>query len=440
MSSSRYRPWGNYPIVDHAEIEHMRWHNEPLPAAPAGLSCLPFGNGRSYGDCCVNADNCLIDARGMDRFIAFDRSSGRLECEAGVLLSEILELALPSGWFLPVTPGTQFVTVGGAIANDVHGKNHHRNGTFGHHVLEFELARTDGSRQRLTPDDDAELFRATVGGLGLTGLITRATIQLKPVAGPWIDQSLIAFANLDEFCSRSAESDQGFEHTVAWVDCIASGPKLGRGLMMCGDHADAPPNDAPSAGKRMNFPLTPPISLVNGISLRMFNELYYRVKGRQAGDSRMHYQPFFYPLDNILNWNRMYGPKGFFQYQNVVPLEGGQEAMREMLERIGRSGQGSFLAVLKRFGDQPAAGMLSFPRPGYTLALDFPNRGARTLRLLESLDEVTRQCGGAVYPAKDARMSAASFQAYYPEWERFSKHIDPGFSSSFWRRVTESTA
>ena len=377
----------------------------------------------------------------LDHFISFSPEDGVLECEAGLLLSDIIRVVLPQGWFLPVSPGTQFVTVGGAIANDVHGKNHHRAGTIGHHIQTLQLLRSDGSRLSCSLSENSDLFRATIGGMGLTGLITRARLQLKPVAGPYIDQELTPFSNIDEFFAIAEKTDTKFEHTVAWIDCASKGNELGRGIMMGGNHSEDPQeNDAPSRHKFLTLPFTPPFSLVNGLSLKLFNALYYRMQRRRSGRSRIHYRPFFYPLDNILSWNRMYGPKGFFQYQCVVPIALGKEAVREMLTQIERQGAGSFLAVLKRFGNHPPAGMLSFAREGYTLSLDFPNRGQQTLELLESLDQITREAGGAVYPAKDARMSAESFQRYYPNWPEFAAHKDPAFSSSFWRRVTESSA
>jgi FAD/FMN-containing dehydrogenase len=424
--------------VRHKDIFPARWPTDPLAGKGdvSGGSLLPFGNGRSYGDSCLNDGGSLIDARPLDRFVSFDAQSGLLHCEAGVLLSEILALTVPRGWFLPVTPGTQFVTLGGAIANDVHGKNHHRAGSFGNHVESLELLRSDGSRRHCSPGQNEGLFGATIGGLGLTGLITRAGIRLKPVAGPFIDQALVPFASIHDFFALAAGTDEQFEHTVAWVDCSAAGSSLGRGILMCGNHASRPSTGESGSRHLLSIPVTPPVSLIGSWSLKLFNGLYFRLQRRKQGRSQVHYRPFFYPLDNILSWNRIYGPRGFFQYQCAVPFGRGEAAIREMLERIGRSGAGSFLAVLKRFGGIQSPGILSFPRQGYTLALDFPNHGDRTLSLLESLDDVTREAGGAVYPAKDARMSPESFQTYYPQWRVFAGHKDPAFSSSFWRRVT----
>jgi FAD/FMN-containing dehydrogenase len=429
--------WGRWPRLDQQLIGlHSRFG--PLPA---GASMLAHGNGRSYGDVCLNGGGTLLLTRGLDRFIQLDADTGVLECEAGVLLSEIVDLTLPLGWFPPVTPGTALVTVGGAIANDVHGKNHHRTGSFGHHLLEFELQRSDGRVLPCSRERNADWFHATIGGLGLTGLIRWARLQLRRVAGVWMSGDSRRFSSLPEFFDMAAASDRDFEYTVAWLDCAASGRQLGRGVFMRANHdGDASSPRRRRAPRRM--PLSPPFSLINGLSVRIFNELYYHRPGAARSKARWHFAQYLYPLDALLDWNRSYGPAGFFQYQCVLPgtTEERTEALREMLLIIARSGRGSFLAVLKQFGDLPSLGMLSFPRPGVTLALDFPNRGPATLQLLESLDAVTRAAGGAVYPAKDARMSASSFRQYFPRWAQFAEYIDPRFSSSFWRRVTEQAA
>jgi len=401
---------------------------------------LPYGNGRSYGDVCLNDGGALLLTRGLDRFISLDPDTGIIECEAGVLLSEIIELALPHGWFPAVTPGTALVTVGGAIANDVHGKNHHRTGSFGHHVIGFELQRSDGQILHCGPEHNPDWFAATVGGLGLTGLIRTVRLQLRRVPGPWMAGDSRRFRTLDEFFALAAQSDHDYEYTVAWLDCASAGAKLGRGVFMRANH-QAHPRALPRRKSPRRLPLTPPVSPINGLTVRMFNELYFHRPAAQRPHALWHYQPFLYPLDVILEWNRIYGPRGFFQYQCVLPGSEREQdaALQDMLRRISGSGLGSFLAVLKKFGDIPSPGLMSFPRPGVTLALDFPNTGANTLRLLEELDAITRAAGGAVYPAKDARMSAAAFQQYFPRWQQLHRFIDPKFSSSFWRRVTGSS-
>ena len=433
VSTTAPSSWGRYPHSKPRQILPCRdAQTLTLPAEP--LSCLPFGNGRSYGDVCLNDGGALLCTQGLDRFIAFDPAMGLLRAEAGLLLSDILALIVPQGWFLPVTPGTQWVTLGGAVANDVHGKNHHVAGSFGNHVRAFELLRSDGERLICTPKQNIEWFQATVGGLGLTGLIAWVEIQLQRIANPWIVAENRRFASLDEFLALNDDYEARYPYIVSWIDCAARGRALGRGIYMAGMHAPPGLMKPPPVKRRaLTVPFAPPISLINNPSVRGFNWLYYHLPRPARG--LIPYQPFFYPLDNLLEWNRMYGRRGFFQYQCVIPPLDAREALREILARIAASGQGSMLAVLKRFGERTSGGLLSFPRPGITLALDFPNRGQKTLALLERLDEVTRQAGGAVYPAKDARMSGDSFRQYYPQWEVFSRSIDPRFSSSFWRRV-----
>jgi FAD/FMN-containing dehydrogenase len=428
--------WGRWPRHEQQLIT-LTSRFGPLPDV---TPMLPFGNGRSYGDVCLNGGGSLLLTRGLDRFISLDPVLGIVECEAGILLSEIIELVLPHGWFPAVTPGTALVTVGGAIANDVHGKNHHRTGTFAHHLIEFELQRSDGQILRCAPDHNPQWFCATIGGLGLTGLIRKARLQLRRVPGPWISGDSRRFRNLSEFFALAAQSDHDYEYTVAWLDCATAGAKLGRGVFMRGNHV-AHTAAAPRRKSPRRLPFTPPVSPINGFSVRLFNGMYFHRPAAQKPHALWHYQPFLYPLDGVLEWNRIYGPSGFFQYQCVLPGTAGEEhaALREMLQRIARSGLGSFLAVLKKFGDMPSLGLLSFARSGVTLALDFPNSGTATLRLLEDLDAITRAAGGAVYPAKDARMSAESFQRYFPRWQQLHPFIDPKFSSSFWRRVTGST-
>lgn len=435
MTGGTYQSWGR---IDFGPQSGIRFDQRmsALPECAADKTMLPFGNGRSYGDSCLNTDGVLIDCRRLDRFISFDSDTGVLRCEAGVLLADILDVTVPRGWFLPVSPGTKLVTVGGAIANDVHGKNHHREGTFGCHLRCFELLRSDGGRLLCAPEDNPDYFQATIGGLGLTGLVTWAEIQLKPIANAYIDQEIIRFHNLAEFFRLSRDSDETHEYTVAWIDCLAKDISLGRGLFVRGNHAPAIVNaELKAPGDGPSIPFAPPLSLVNQLSLRAFNAFYFN---RQRGDhaaSQVHYQPFFYPLDSIGNWNRMYGAKGFYQYQCVLPLARGEAGMTEILRKIAAAGTGSFLAVLKLFGDRPSPGLMSFPRSGVTLALDFPNSGDKVRGLMDQLDAITSEYGGAVYPAKDARMSSEMFRQAYPGLEEFSKWIDPAFSSSFWRRV-----
>lgn len=423
--------WGRLSSDEHAVVTFSdRGQVQTcLRSATAGLA---HGMGRSYGDVCLNPQGKLWVTTSLDNFIAFDQHTGCLVCEAGVLLQDIQRLMIPRGWILPVTPGTQLVTVGGAIANDVHGKNHHVVGSFGDHVKSLTLIRTDGETIRCGPDLRPDWFTATVGGVGLTGVITVAEIQLCPVAGPWLDTETIPFGNLNEFFQLADASEAQWEHTVSWIDCISGGG--GRGLFMRGNPADIRTQTVLKAGK-FTMPIMPPVSLVNRLTLRPFNMAYYHLKKWRAGRARTHYEPFFYPLDNLLHWNRMYGPKGFFQYQSVVPRNVGQDAVQAMLKEIARSGDGSFLAVLKTFGNRQPVGMMSFPQPGVTLALDFPNHGDRTHKLFERLDAIVREANGRIYLAKDARMPRELFEAGYPRLAEFIHYRDPGISSALSRRL-----
>lgn len=437
MVSRVVSSWGNVIRAPHV-VYGLHGRHDPFPQLPAAGTVLPFGNGRSYGDSCLNVGGALLQTRSLDRFIRFDRETGVLACEAGMLLADILRLAVPAGWFLPVVPGTCYVTVGGAIANDVHGKNHHSAGTFGRHLRQFELLRSDGRRLICSPAENPEWFAATVGGLGLTGVMTWAELQLRPIRGPRLDVESIRFSNLDEFFSLCDELERSHEYTVAWIDCLGRGEQLGRGLLQCANHGQEPISPQPVTDRRMAVPFAPPMSLVNAVSLRVFNTLhYYGQRGRRKQMSQ-YFQDFFFPLDRILHWNRLYGPAGFYQYQCVVPTRDAREATAELLDTIARSGLGSFLAVLKRFGSLASPGMLSFPREGVTLALDFPNKGAAVERLFQSLDRIVSAADGTLYPAKDARMPGALFRSGYPRWQAFSNFIDPVCSSSFWRRATEN--
>lgn len=434
LSTKRILSWGRYPKTSHQHVHKPAW-NDQIPeilktAAPGSL--LPYGLGRSYGDSCLNAGRELIDCRRLDRILGFDEATGMLRCESGVSLSDIIDVLLPKGWFLPVTPGTRFVTVGGAIANDVHGKNHHCAGTFGAHVRQIGLHRSNDGLVHCSSRENADMLRATIGGLGLTGVIAWADIQLKRVAGPWIDRETIPFSSLTSFLELSRESDDRFEYSVAWLDCFAG--KNTRGIFFRGNHAaDTGKQFHRWRGPKLPFAL--PGRMLNRYSVRAFNTAYYKLHEARKGASVVPYDSFFYPLDAIRQWNLLYGKRGFLQYQCVIP-ETNVAAVEELLDRIARSGMGSFLGVLKQFGSAPPAGMLSFPRPGITVALDFAMRGERTLQLMQSLDEIVKQSGGALYPAKDARMSQSLFQASFPRWRNFVPYIDPKMSSSFWRRVT----
>lgn len=418
---------------------------DELPAilkTRGGHSVLARGLGRSYGDSGLNADNILIDMRALDHVRGFDQATGVLDAEAGVTLKGIIELCAHHGaaWFLPVTPGTKFVTLGGAIANDVHGKNHHGAGCFGNHVLSLRLMRSDGTVLTCSRGENADLFHATLGGMGLTGLILSARLALKSVPGLWVESEDIRYDSLDEFYALTNESLEGWEYTVAWIDCLARGAATGRGIFSRSRHAAASLPSPCVVDPHFALPFDLPYIALNKLTLAAFNALYIRKAPRRPARKRTSFDAAFYPLDAIGQFNRLYGRRGFYQYQCAVPTRSERDATRALLTEISQAGVGSFLAVLKTFGDKPSPGMMSFPMAGTTLALDFANDGASTLALLSRLDAITRAAGGRIYPAKDGRVSAADFQAGYPQWRDFARFIDSGFSSSFWRRVSAGVA
>jgi len=428
--------WGG--VKGGLHLEAAPAFRDGLPSALDGLvqargSVLAHGLGRSYGDSCLNVGAGLVRTTSLDRLLAFDTARGVLRAEAGLTLDALHRLTVPRGWFVAVTPGTRFVTLGGAVANDVHGKNHHVAGSFGCHVRRLALRRSDGTVLECGPDTETALFAATVGGLGLTGLIEWVELALAPLPSSDVEVENLRFDRLEAFFDLSEDS-KDWPYTVAWVDGLAGGEHLGRGIFSRGRPAATGPLDPEPPGKTRTMPATAPNGLINGLSVRAFNALYYRRPGATY-KGRTHFQPFFYPLDGIQQWNRMYGSAGFYQYQCIVPPDTARTAVPALLRRVSAAGSASFLAVLKNFGDRPSPGLLSFPTVGTTLALDFPNRGPRTLALMKALDEVVRECGGRLYPAKDARMSAAMFRAGYPTWAAFKDYIDPAFASDLWRRV-----
>jgi FAD/FMN-containing dehydrogenase len=434
--TNSFHSWGCYPNPKslNQRVRPLTSKDQVDLSVSVNETLLPYGNGRSYGDSCINNGGTLINARGLNRFIEFDSENGILRCEAGVLISEIIDFILPHGWFLMVTPGTRFVTIGGAVANDVHGKNHHRVGSFGCHIRSFELIRSNGQTLFCSKDTNKELFSATIGGLGLTGLISWIEFTLLKVNSSFMDVETISFDDLDEFFHISINSDKSYDYSVAWIDCLASGSKIGRGVFKRAKHSQEGGLALLNA-RVISLPIALPFSLVNQFSLKLFNSFYRWISQRNEGYNSEDIISFFYPLDSINNWNRAYGRKGFLQYQCVVPMEYANNVIREILERISISQQGSFFAVLKVFGDISSPGMLSFPRKGVTLALDFPNKGDKLFKLLNELDFLVRSSGGAIYPAKDARMSNETFCSSFPKFNEFSNLIDPAFSSSFWRRV-----
>jgi len=426
--------WGRYP-----RQEAQVWTPHSIGQACQQLgraegALIARGLGRAYGDSALAPQ--VISMRHCDHYAWFDPATGLVRCAAGVSLDDMLRTFVPRGWFLPVTPGTRYVTVGGAIASDVHGKNHHVDGAFSAHVRAVDIVLGNGERVSASPTENAELFHATCGGMGLTGVILAATIQLKPVQSSDVIETTIKTPNLDSALA-AFEQYGSATYSVAWIDCLARGAALGRSLLMLGEHA---PDGALAAPQKAALPVPCdlPAGLLNHASVRAFNALYYRrMLGRQR-TRRIPYTPFFYPLDGLAGWNRLYGKNGFVQYQFVLPKAAGSAGMREVLAAIADSGRGSFMAVLKAFG-AANANHLSFPTEGYTLALDFKAEPA-VFDLLERLDRIVLHYGGRLYLTKDARMSAETFQRSYPRWQEFEQvrarwHAHGRFASLQSRRL-----
>ncbi len=430
------KSWGNFPSLKNQKLVSTKSCNFSDKAKH-----LAIGLSRSYGDVCLNEDGVLLSNSENSKFISFDAQTGILKAESGVTISEIIKVFLPKGWFPPVVPGTKFVTLGGAIANDIHGKNHHISGTFGNHVKSFALKKSTGEEVICSEKNNKEMFSATISGLGLTGVIVWAEIQLKKVKSSHIDMKSIKFKNLDEFFSLSEAHDKNFEYTVAWLDCVSSGKNFGRGIYMAGNHSENKTNLKASFIEKIpnvlrTVPFFFPSFILNKYTIRIFNALYYNKQFSREINVPIGIDPFFFPLDAVFNWNKIYGKNGFFQFQCVVPESKSKECMKELLKIAVDSGQASFLAVIKKFGNKKSPGLLSFPRRGTTICMDFPNAGKDSVSLMKKLEEVTMNADGALYPAKDALMSELSFKKCFPNWSKFKKYIDPVFSSSFWRRVS----
>jgi FAD/FMN-containing dehydrogenase len=429
-----FESWGRYPLYQ-AEVKPIHWQGD-FPHVIDGVhhGALPVGMGRSYGDSCLLKDGTLVQTTGMNRLLDFDPATGLLTAEAGITLAQILEFAVPRGFFLPVSPGTKYVTLGGAIANDIHGKNHHVAGTFGNHVTQFELVRSDGSHLHCTPMENPDFYAATIGGLGLTGIITWATLRMKPIVTRMIDYTGIQFHGIDEFLDLTRQSEH-IEYTVSWVDVTSTGKNFCRGVFMQGDHSQVPGPLKTSAKPKLTFPIELPGSALNRYSVAAFNTLFFNKQIKPRVTALQDYEPFFYPLDAVLKWNKMYGKAGLLQFQYAIPWEHAREGTVAILQEVAKSGLASFLAVLKAFGDVPSPGMMSFPKPGITLAMDFPIKPEKSFALFDRLASMTHEFGGRLYPAKDARMTAPQFQAFYPQWEKFARYKDPALTSSFWERV-----
>ena len=413
--------WGLYPTI-LGRKDRARFLDEVRGFVEEATPLLPQGNCRSYGDACLFPR--VVSTLELKNLLAFDSERGILRTQAGITLEEIIRFALPQGFFPPVTPGTKFPTLGGCIAADVHGKNHHLEGSIGNFVEELEMVLANGSCIRCSRRQNSDLFWATLGGMGLTGFIYAATLQLKKIPSAYIALRSLKTANLRETLQIFADSQTDYLYSMAWIDCLASGTGLGRGIVMLGNHAPAaispPTTDFKlHSSNQRTIPFHFPELLLNPFSMRSFNTLYYHRQLRSISDSTIHYDPFFYPLDTIGHWNKIYGRRGFLQYQFAIPFANGLQVMEEILQRITARGSGSFLAVLKAFG--PQEGLLSFPIPGYTLALDFPLRNHSIIPFLHDLNKIVLRTGGRVYLAKDAILKREDFEAMYPKLEEFKK-------------------
>lgn len=434
-----FNSWGRVTTQARSSVSPDVYEDVIGSAVPDAY--LPFGNGRSYGDSCHNDRGTLIDNRRRGRIHAFDPGTGILSCEAGVTLSAVLARAVPHRFFLAVTPGTAQATVGGAVANDVHGKNHHARGTFGSHVTRLTLLRSDGGLFTCSDSENSDLFHATIGGMGLTGLIVDVDLRLMKVPSPHIQQHTLRFDSLAAYFEMIERIDAEHEYSVAWIDQLATGKRMGRGILLAGDHADAS-TDFPDLPRksRLAIPATPPVSLLNRLTLTAFNAAYFRRAKPVETVETVRWGGYFHPLDAIGNWNRLYGPKGLYQHQSVYPAETAPAVTADLMATARDAGHASFLTVLKRFGEHRSRGLFSFPRPGFTLTLDLANQGEATRRLLDRLDRIVVSAGGAVNPYKDARMSAKTFAASFPGWRQLEARRDPAMMSDFWRRTAMTLA
>lgn len=403
--------WGRYPAID-AKVAAPRSEADVLRLVQSG-NAIARGNGRAYGDSAVSRAN-TIHMKHFNRMLAFDAESGLLVAEAGVLLVDVIDAFLPRGWFPAVTPGTKFVTLGGMIAADVHGKNHHKDGSFGSYIDWVDLLTADGTVQRCSKAENTELFDWTIGGMGLTGVILRAGVRLRPVGSAWIEQRTLVADNIAHAIELFEQSLDA-TYSVAWIDCLQTGSALGRSLVMLGEHAEAiavpsqyrkTPLQIPRK-RKLSIPVDFPSWALNSLSVRAFNALYYWNGRRKPERQLVDWDSYFYPLDAILGWNKIYGRRGFAQFQCVIPIKHAEQGLTELLEAIASAGAGSFLAVLKRFGAQESR--FSFPMEGYTLALDFPV-SAKSMALMNELDSITLRYNGRFYLAKDSRMSRDVFK------------------------------
>jgi FAD/FMN-containing dehydrogenase len=415
--------WGNYPAMESDEKSFV-FENQLEELIRDNEGFIPRGNGRCYGDASLAGKT--ISTLKYDKILSFDTVNGIFDCQSGITLDNVLEVIVPKGWFLPVTPGTKLITIGGAVGSDVHGKNHHVDGSFSNHIIEMNLILASGETITCSPELNGDLFEATCGGMGLTGMITRVKFRLKKIESSYIKQKQIKAENLEEVI-RLFDEYKHYTYSVAWIDCLKKGAHFGRSILILGEHAtlndlNEKQKQAPlqlPKKKQITFPFNLPSWVLNSFTVKAFNFLYYSKNTKKELNNVVSYEPFFYPLDAILHWNRGYGKKGFVQYQFVLPLEA-KQGLVEILHRISDKGLGSFLAVLKVFGNQQS--IISFPKEGYTLALDFPVRDG-LFEFLDELDQVVLKYGGRLYMSKDARMKPEVLVAGYPELNKFKEIV-----------------
>jgi decaprenylphospho-beta-D-ribofuranose 2-oxidase len=434
--------WGHYPVRNAFLFRPEQYDS----LAVEEVSTIARGLGRSYGDASLNTDNAVILMERLNRFLAFDEKTGVLKAEAGASLADILKVFVPRGWFLPVTPGTKHVTLGGCVAADVHGKNHQTDGSFGKFVTELEILLADGSKKRCSPKQEMDLFWATVGGLGLTGIITEVTLQLIPITTAYMYVQNFPTKNLDETLKILDEIDQKTKYSVAWIDCLSTGENFGRSIIMKARHAI--PEELPHVKSNpllikskpiYTVPFRFPSWIINYWTVKCFNAIYYSFQSKRETSNIVSYESFFYPLDALNNWNRLAGKKGFIQYQFVVPNKNGKECLHQFLEELTKNKVASFLGVLKKLGTE-GQGMLSFPLEGYTLSVDIP-MNSNLLPFLDLLDELVLKYQGRVFLIKDARLKSEKLRAMYPQltkWQRLKAQVDPKgiFSSDLSRRLS----
>lgn len=431
----RLANWGNYPALSCDETTFSQ-EEQIQDFISSHTSVIARGNGRCYGDASLAAFS--VSTLKYDKVLTFDAVNGIFECQSGITLDQILDIIVPKGWFLPVTPGTKFITIGGAVASDVHGKNHHVDGSFSNHIISMDVITGNQDTITCSADEHADLFWATCGGMGLTGIITRVKFGLKKIETAYIKQKQIKAKNLEDLI-RLFEEYKDYTYSMAWIDCLKKGDSFGRSILIVGEHAtneELSPSQqkAPlkvSGKSKLTVPFNLPSFILNTLTVKAFNWLYYAKNTKREINNVVPYEPFFYPLDAILHWNRGYGKAGFVQYQFVLSLEN-KAGLVEILKRISDKGWGSFLAVLKVFGKQDS--LISFPMEGYTLALDFPVRKG-LFEFLDELDSIVLQYGGRLYLSKDARMKQEVFWQSYANARQFADIVKTYNGKNVFRSV-----